>query len=94
MPLKKKLARVNKVQIAEKAWELTYLKETAFTADALAKLLKMPANRHFRQYLNELAKKGLLSVHRTLCDDAKWRKFYYAQKTQAMFTFDEKEKVA
>lgn len=94
MTRKKKLARVNKCAIAEEAWRLAYLKESTFTAIALAARLEMPANRHFRQYLNSLAASGLLQVARTLCDDGYYRKYFYAQKTASMFEFDEKEKIA
>jgi len=94
MTRKKKLARVNKVLIAEEAWRLAYLKEATFTTVALAMRLGMPPNRHFRQYLNSLAASGLLQVTRQLGDDGKYRKYFYAQRTASMFTFDEKEKVA
>jgi hypothetical protein len=94
MTTRKKAVRVNKVLIAEEAWRLAYLKEAAFTTVTLAKRLNMPPNRHFRQYLNSLAASGLLAVTRQLCNDGHYRKYFYAQQTKSMFTFDEKEKIA
>lgn len=94
MTRKKKLDRVNKVRIAEEAWRLAYLSEASFTTMGLAARLKMPPNRHFRQYLNSLATSGLLQTARQLCDDGKYRKYFYAQRTPSMFTFEEKKKLA
>jgi len=94
MTRKLKLEKVNKVQIAEAAWRLAYLKEARFTTDALAAHLHMPANRHFRQYLNSLAANGLLQAYRELDPDGRWRKYFYAQKAQSMFDYSEKEKLA
>lgn len=92
--VKKKLARVSNSVIAEEAWRLAYLKEASFTANGLAARLKMPANRHFRQYLNSLAASGLLQVARQLCEDGYYRKYFYAQRTTGMFTFEEKERIS
>ena len=99
MTRKKKLARVNKVAIAEAAWELCYLKEMRFTTAVFAEYLQMPANRHFRQYLNSLAqatptRPALLLAYRELDEDGRYRKYFYAQKTAAMLTPQEMRKVA
>lgn len=94
MPRKKKLQRVNKVAIAEAAWRMAYLKQAEFTALALAAHLKMPANRHFRQYLNSLAASGLLYAYRRLDDDGYYRKYFYQQGTEPMFDLAGMEKVA
>lgn len=94
MTARKKLTRVDKVAIAEEAWRLCYQKEACFTTIALAARLHMPPNRHFRQYLNSLATKGLLQAQRELGDDGHYRKYFYAQNTKSMFAFDEKEKIA
>lgn len=94
MTRKRTLQRVNKVKIAEAAWRLAYIHQAEFTTDKLAAALKMPANRHFRQYLNYLAGSGLLFASRQLDDDGHYRKYFSAQATIPMFDQQGKEKIA
>jgi len=91
---KQKLARVNKVLVAEAAWRLAYLDHATFTTAALAKRLNMPCNRHFQGYMNSLGTSGLLIPARRLDSDGRWRKYWYAQETQPMFEAQGKEMVA
>ena len=81
-----RIVRLDKRIVAEMAWLKAVKEGKTFTAEQLARWCCMSDNRHFRAYLNSLAKLGLLAIRRMLCEDGYYRKFFYAD-FQAMKRF-------
>jgi hypothetical protein len=63
---------------------IAYIEGKSFTVQSFCARLGHKPNRHTRRVLNELARNGQLTKHKTLYEDGHYRMVYAAQKTARM----------
>lgn len=71
-------------EIEFRALAAAYVRHEAFTVQAFCARYGFRPNRHTRRILNGFAEDGLLTKHKTLFADGKYRMVYAAQLTKPL----------
>lgn len=75
------------LEVALQAMVLAFKGGASFTVEAFCMKFGQKPNRHTRAVLNKMAAVGMLSKHKTLFDDGKYRMLYAANLTRPLAGF-------
>jgi len=92
---KKPTPKFDRYKVLKEVLICAYKKQATFTSHALANRAKCSDTRHFRAYLMQLVREGILIRQRVLFSDGRYRYVFCGQLTRElpfMYTPNEIEK--